>query len=251
MGAMGQVSQAVGKVQPAFLLTVDRDLLRTDANEFAYMYTVSVHVSERGARRARTVFLVQLVNLCVPVTLARLLGEPQAGKTGGEGSVVLAQARMRGKVWDRDVEEDEDERRRENQREVLGRQERLEGSGPVRTGGDSHIRVYSCNGSVSDQRKNERRRNGSRPEVMKTSAYRQAVGLLLASESIVGVSEEEEANRRDTQQLVEWTGAGRKQDWTGPSRVGRQVHFSRSGEWGASACRLGWGPAEGRVFDQL
>mgnify|MGYP006899219472 CR=1 FL=1 len=100
-------------------------------------------------------FLVLFVNLCVPVSLARLLGEPQTGKARGEGSVVLAQARMRGKVRDGDVEEDEDERRREDQREVLERQERLEGAGPVRAGGDSHIRVYSCQGTVSGQRKNE------------------------------------------------------------------------------------------------
>jgi hypothetical protein len=72
---------------------------------------------------------------------------------------------------------------------------------------------------------------------MKTSAYRQGTRLWSVSESIVGVTEAE-AKRRDTQQLVEWTGAGRKQDWPGPRRVGRQGKTSsrrRSREWGAFA----------------
>lgn len=208
------------------------------------------YVSDPGARRVRTVFLVLLVNLCVPVTLARLLSEPQLGNAGGEGSLVLAQARMRGKVRDGDVEEDENERRREDQREVLGREERLEGAGPVGAGGDSHIRVYSCEGTVSGQRKNERRQSGSRPEVMKTSAYRQAAGLLFTSESMGGVSEEE-ANRRDTQQVIEWTVAGRK-DRSKSCRTTRNDEFSEEiSRVGRISCRFGWGPAEARVFDQL
>lgn len=85
---------------------------------------------------------------------------------------------------------------------------------------------------------------------MKTSAYRQAAGLLFTSESMGGVSEEE-ANRRDTQQVIEWTVAGRK-DRSKSCRTTRNDEFSEEiSRVGRISCRFGWGPAEARVFDQL